>query len=462
MSKLLQVAMGKMVETEIKIPYRWTVRLDQKPLWDYLINHQRDGRAVMVAHRQWGKDTVALNAECCMAHIRPGNYWHMLPQYNQARIAIWESINPDTGKKRIDEAFPQELRARTDNSSMTIDFKNGSNWRLVGSDNYDHTVSAQPVWITYSEWALANPMVWVYTQPMLERNHGNALWIYTPRGDNHGKSHYEFAKNEPGWFAGLVTADKSPVFECDQLARIKRQLISQFGDEAEALALFNQEYMCSFSGAIRGAYYTRQMAVAEAEGRITRVPHQPQIEVDTYWDLGVDDSMAIWFVQHIGPAHHVIDYHEDSGYGLEHYAKILKEKNYNYGVHVMPHDAEAREMSSGDIARSRREVAESVGIRPIEVVPRARNMDLIIQVHIPAARNILSSCWFDKEKCSVGISALKTYSAEWDDSKKKLNNTPAKNWAIHGADAFRTFAVGYSGEKESDKSVTEMMYGFGR
>jgi phage terminase large subunit len=448
--------------SEITLPHNWSRRPDQKALWDYLINHDRDGRAVGVMHRQWGKDTVALHAEACMLHMRIGNYWHMLPKYEQARIAIWESVNPDTGLKRIDEAFPVELRKRTDNSSMIIEFHCGSNWRLVGSDAFDRTVSAQPVWITFSEWALANPMAWVFLQPMIERNHGNALWIYTPRGDNHGKSHFEFAQKEPGWFAQSLRADQTPVFKPDQLDRILRQLISQLGDEAEAKALFEQEYMCSFMGAVRGAYYTRQMAAAEADGRISRVPWQPNIEVNTYWDLGVRDSMAIWFIQHVGKAHHVIDYYENTGFGLEHYANEMQKKPYKYGNHYMPHDAEAREMTSGEIALSRKEVAENLGIKPVITVPRAQNMNLIMQVHIPAVRNVLPSCWFDREKCAVGISALKTYSADWDEEKRILAPRPAENWAIHGADAFRTFAVGYESIKPKNKSVTEMMAEMGR
>jgi hypothetical protein len=429
---------------EITLPNNWSVRPDQKQLWDYLINRDRDGRAVMIAHRQWGKDTVALNAECCMAHIRKGNYWHMLPKYEQARIAIWDSINPDTGKKRIDEAFPMKLRSRTDNSSMTIEFKCGSNWRLVGSDSYDKTVSAQPVWITYSEWALANPMAWVYTQPMLERNHGNALWIYTPRGDNHGKTHFEFAQKEPGWFAQLLRADQTPVFDAEQLARIKRELVAFFQDEAEAEAMFQQEYMCSFAGAIRGAYYTRQMAQAELEGRICEVRWQPAAEVYTYWDLGVDDSTSIWFVQHIGKSHHVIDYYENTGMGMDHYAKTLKDKNYNYASHVMPHDGDARQMTGGELAKSPRELAVDSGLKPVEIVQRAQNMELIIKSHIPAVRNMISQCYFDRQKCAAGISALKSYHAEYDEMKKVSGVRPAHDWSSHGADAFRTFAVGYA------------------
>jgi phage terminase large subunit len=433
-----------MANDKIRLPYNWRVRDDQRPLWDYLLSHERDGRAVMIAHRQWGKDTCALHAECCMAHIRHGNYWHMLPKYEQARIAIWDSINPDTGKKRIDEAFPVELRSRTDNASMTIEFKCGSNWRLVGSDSYDKTVSAQPVWITYSEWALANPMAWVFTQPMLERNHGNALWIYTPRGDNHGKTHFELAKKEPGWFAQIVRADETGVFSPAQLERIKRQLIDFFKDDAEGTAFFEQEYMCSFSGAVRGAYYTKQMTIAEAAGRITRVPYQPAIEVDTYWDIGVDDSTAIWFVQHVGKSHHIIDYYENTGLGMEHYSSVLKDKKYNYSAHIMPHDGNARQMTGGELAKSPKELAEDSGIRPVEIVPRAKNMDLIITSHIPAVRNMLAACYFDREKCAVGISALKSYHAEYDEDKKVSGVRPAHDWSSHAADAFRTFAVGYS------------------
>ena len=442
---------------KINLPYNWSVRTDQKPLWDYLINHTHDGRAAMIAHRQWGKDTVALNAECCISAMRPGNYWHMLPKYDQARIAIWESINPDTGKKRIDEAFPHEIRSRVDNASMTIEFKWKANWRLVGSDNYDKTVSAQPVWITFSEWALANPMAWPILQPMLERNHGNALWIYTPRGDNHGKTHYEMAQREVGWFVQMLRADQTSVFTPEQLERIKRQLIDFFKDDAEGLAFFNQEYMCSFSGAVRGAYYTKQMAQAELDGRICGVRYQPAAEVSTYWDLGVDDSTAIWFIQHIGKSHQVIDYYENTGMGMDHYANILKEKKYNYAVHVMPHDGDARQMVGGELAKSPKELAEDAGLRPVQIVPRVQNMEIVIKSHIPAVRNMISQCWFDREKCAVGISALKSYHSEYSEEKKVSGVRPTHDWSSHGSDAFRTFAVGYAPPKPKDKSVSEMM-----
>jgi hypothetical protein len=162
--------------------------------------------------------------------------------------------------------------------------------------------------------------------------------------------------------------------------------------------------------------------------------------------------MTIWFVQHVGMQHAVIDYYENTGFGLEHYAKALRGKlpgcehrqEYLYGNHHMPHDAEQREMTNSEIALSRKEVAENLGIKPIVVVSRVRNIDTLIQVHIPAVRNIIGACWFDDQKCSKGISALEGYCAEYDEAKKKLGNRPLHNWCSHGADGFRTFGVGYS------------------
>ena len=418
----------------------WKPRKDQWSLWNYL---QKGGlRAVMVAHRRWGKDDVALHWARIAGMERSGNYWHMLPEYGQARKAIWTAVNEDTGKRRIDEAFPRWTRKKIREQEMIIEFGKGSTWQLVGSDNYDSLVGASPVGIVFSEWAVANPQAWAYLSPILERNHGWALFIYTPRGTNHGLTMLKAAQTTPGWFGQCLPADKTPVFSSVQLESIRTNLVSIYGSE-QGEALFRQEYFCSFEGAVFGAYYAKQLETARIEGRIGSVPWAPGFEVDTWWDLGVDDSMSIWFVQIAHNEFRFIDYYENTGYGLEHYAKVLKEKPYVYGNHYMPHDAELREMSSGEIARSRREVAESLGLRPVIVVPRVRNVDTLIQVHIPAVRNLLAQSWFDEKKCSQGLSALEGYSAEYDEERKKLSNRPLHNWCSHASDAFRTGAVGY-------------------
>ena len=355
---------------------------------------------------------------------------------------MWDAVNPRTGKLRIDEAFPKSIRKNTRKQDMTIEFRNGSIWQLVGSDNFDAYVGSPPLGIVLSEWSISNPMAWAFLAPILEENGGWAIFIYTSRGNNHGRTTYDHALVTDGWFAERLPATETPVFESEQLVGIKSEYIRIYGVEL-GTAMFNQEYLCSWEGAVLGAYFAVQVQQARDDGRVTKVPYRPGIEVDTFWDLGVDDSMSIWFMQPLGQGFNFIDYYESSGYGLEHYAKVLKEKGYVYGNHWMPHDASHREMTNSEIAKSRKEVAEDLGISPVAVVKRARNMDTIIQVHIPAVRNILSQCSFDEEKCVDGLRALENYRAEYDNEKKKLGNRPVHDWSSHGSSAFITFAVGY-------------------
>ncbi|MGD0486118.1 MAG: hypothetical protein ABSB94_02905 [Syntrophorhabdales bacterium] len=435
----------------IDIPCGWVPRPDQRTLWDYL---ERGGkRAVCVAHRRWGKDDVALHFTATQMIQRPGNYWHMLPQANQARKVVWDAINPKTGKRRVDEAFPKEIRRKIHEQEMFIEFANGSTWQLVGSDNYNSLVGSAPAGIVFSEYAVADPMAWAYLRPILAANEGWALFIYTPRGANHGKSLYDFARAEPGWFATLLPADRTPVFTPDRLNQERRELLAEFG-ETEGEMLFLQEYYCSFEGMVRGAYYSKQLRAARSDGRITAVPHAAGHEVYTFWDLGMDDSTSIWFMQAIGRELRFIDYYEASGEGLAHYAKVLKERPYVYGDHYMPHDADVRELGTGT---SRKATAENLGIRPVVVVQRARDTQAVLS-GIEAGRNIMSQCWFDERKCAHGLSALEGYQAEYDEEKKKLADHPLHNWCSHGADAWRTMAVGWQ-PRVKHQTVTSVLNG---
>jgi hypothetical protein len=176
----------------LKLPYNgWTARPHQLKLWEYLIRSGK--RAIAVWHRRAGKDEVALHFTACAAAARVGNYWHCLPEFEQARRVVWNAVNPHTGKRRIDEAFPVEWRANTNDSQMLLRFKNQSTFQLIGSDQFDRTVGSSPAGIVYSEWALANPSAWAYHRPMVEENNGWALFITTPRGHNHAKQMFDYA-----------------------------------------------------------------------------------------------------------------------------------------------------------------------------------------------------------------------------------------------------------------------------
>ncbi|OQW38077.1 MAG: hypothetical protein A4E20_04705 [Nitrospira sp. SG-bin2] len=414
----------------INLPYNWQPRPYQRKLWNYLEGGGK--RAVAVWHRRAGKDDVCLHWAATAAFDRVGSYWHMLPEATQARKAIWDAVNPHTGRRRIDEAFPGPLRDVTREVDMFIRFKNGSTWQVVGSDNFNSLVGSPPIGLVFSEYALANPEAWDYLRPILAENGGWSLFIYTPRGRNHGKVLYDVAESEPAWFAERLRAAETGVFTPESLDEERRQLVSQYGEDV-GLAKFRQEYECSFEGAILGAYYAREMAAAELDKRIASVPWEPSIPVITAWDLGIDDETSIWFAQLVGKEVHLIDHIHGSGHGMPHYANLVKQKPYAYSEHLLPHDAEPRERGSG---KSIDEVLRSLELKT-RIIPRMDVMD-----GINAARNLLPKCWFDAKKCAYGIESLQQYRTEYDDDKKTFKTTPYHDWTSHAADAFRYLALG--------------------
>jgi hypothetical protein len=182
-----------------------------------------------------------------------------------------------------------------------------------------------------------------------------------------------------------------------------------------------------------GAYYAKQLINARNEKRIGRIPYDDTVPVHTAWDLGYNDSTAVWFFQVIGKEIHLIEYIEGSGESLSHWLGVVQSKEYFYNKHLAPHDILAHEYTSG---MTRQVSARKMGVSLIAV----QRVDLI--PGIDAARNILNRCWFDSVKCEKGIRALENYKKEWNDRQGCWASQPLHNWASHGADAFRTLATG--------------------
>lgn len=368
---------------------------------------------------------------------RVGNYWHMLPEAAQARKAIWDAVNPHTGKKRIDEAFPKEIRKRTNNQEMFIEFVNGSTWQVLGSDNFNSQVGSTPRGIVFSEWALADPNAWAYMRPILAENGGWALFITTPRGRNHAKRMFDAAMkamNEDGsWFCQKLTADDTNVFTAETLATEERELIAEMGED-EGKAKMEQEYRCSFDAALPGAYYGKEMNLAEQTNRIGKVPYVKGIPVFPVFDFGrgLSNSTAIWFVQIVGAEVRLIDYEEGNSGDIEHYGKLIKEKGFLIGKLVIPHDGKDKRLGTG---LSYQEQFENMGFE-VEVLPRPEN----VLSHINLTRNLIGQSFFDKDNCERGIDCLRNYHREWDEVAKVFKQNPKHNWASHGSDAYRYIA----------------------
>lgn len=432
----------------IDLPNKWKARAYQMPLWNYL---GRGGkRAVVRWHRRSGKDDVFLHHTACAAHERRGNYWYLLPEYAQARKSMWDSINSHTGKKRIDEAFPQELRKSTKDQEMMIQFHCGSTFQLVGSDNFNSLVGSPPVGLVFSEYALSNPSAWAYLMPILEENGGWAGFNSTPRGKNHFKNLCEFAEKEQGWFYQALSADKTGVFTAEQLDNILRQMQSTHGDDF-GKALFEQEYYVSFDAAIPGSIWGDLLRRADLQGRIGDVPFDPDFPVHTAWDLGRTDDTAIWFFQLIAGEINIIDYHASSLKEIEFYADVLRGTHdstdttsvmalkrrtveYQYGTHWIPHDARPRRLGMGGKSILQQFMDQKVG--RFVITP---NLDK--QEGIQAARATLPRCHFDKTNCEDGIEHLKSYHREWDEEKMMFLDNPVHDGSSHAADAFRYLSL---------------------
>lgn len=420
----------------IQLPHKWRPRAYQRAAWDYL---ERGGRhAELIWHRRSGKDEISLHRTACAAFERKATYWHMLPEASQARKAIWEAINPHTGVRRIDEAFPLEIRASTNATEMLIRFKNGSTWQVVGSDNFNSLVGSPPAGVVFSEWALANPASRAYLRPILLENGGWQIYITTPRGKNHAHRTYTAAKKEPGAFAQVLAATETKTLSAEQLESERLAYIEDFGlDQGEAL--FEQEYMCSFDAAVMGAYYAKYLANAEREGRIGNVPYQDEFPVYTAWDIGYSDDTAIWFYQVIRGEVRVIDYYAANGHGVDHYAEVLDKKAYHYArmgskpVLYLPHDARAKTFAAQ--GKSAQEQFFALGYTS-HIVPQ-----LSLQDGIQAVRAMLPRCVFDAERCGDAVESLKLYRREWDEDRRVFRDTPLHDWTSHPADAFRMLAV---------------------
>lgn len=424
----------------VTLPNNWRPRAYQQAAWDAFEHGTK--RFCLVWHRRAGKDDFGLRVTSVAAFQRPGNYWHMLPEAAQARKAIWDAINPHTGKRRIDEAFPHEIRAGQSETEMMIEFTSGSTWQVVGSDNYNSLVGSPPVGVIYSEYALADPASWAFLRPILAENNGFAMMISTPRGPNHLRRLYDAAKSRDEWFAQTLTVEQTGAMSKETLERELRDYIDEFGLE-EGTALYEQEYMCSFEAQIIGSIYGSQIRQARSEGRIGAVSYDPYIPVGTMWDLGVSDATAIWFFQQSGEKINFIDYYSANNVGFDHYAKVLRDKRYTYdrNLHIFPHDIEARELTT---AERRCDTMWKLGI-PCTVVPAHS-----VWEGINVVKRNFHRFHFDAGRCEAGIEGLTMYQKEYDRDNRMFKNKPKHDFTSHPCDALR---IGMAYLPEAPQSV---------
>lgn len=191
-----------------------------------------------------------------------------------------------------------------------------------------------------------------------------------------------------------------------------------------------------------GAYYTEEMKKAEKDERICDLIYDPTLPVHTFWDLGIDDYMAIWFAQGKNGQWNFIDYYENTGKALGHYAKVMADKAKDrgfqlYGKDIWPHDGVNRVDGDGDDPERRCDIWKRLTEREPVILKRHGVGD-----GIEATRAMISTSRYDRRYCAEGLRHLRRYGRERDEVRNVFKPDPRHDEHSHCADAHRTAAMG--------------------
>jgi len=404
---------------KVEIPYA--------PRRAFMPFHNRTHRwACLVAHRRAGKTVAAINDMIRAAFTSKDSmplYGYVAPYRSQAKSVVWDYL----------KHYSRPISKDANEAELTVTLLNNSKIRLFGADNADAMRGLGFSGVYLDEFGDFKPSVWGnVVRPALSDKQGWCVFGGTPKGKN---QFYDIrqtaAKQKDDWFLLELPASKSGLLPETELDAARSQLSKD---------QFDQEYECSFEAAILGAFFGVEMREATDTGRITRVDYQPEVPVHTAWDLGYRDDTAIWFYQVIRGEIHVIDYYAVSGANISELAAVVTGKPYKYGKHYLPHDARAKTLAASGKSVIE-QMAEHLGINNMAIVP-----DLSVQDGIQAVRMMLPYTWFDEDRCSEGLEALRQYQREYDEDKKAFRQTPRHDWCSHPADAMRMLAIAWRAE----------------
>lgn len=381
---------------------------------------RRERWACLVCHRRAGK-TVACVADLVDAALRctkpNGRFAYIAPYYTQAKDVAWTYV------KQLSAPIPG---VQINESELRVDYPNGARVRLYGADNADRMRGLYFDGAVLDEPADMRPSVWgEVVRPTLSDRQGWAVFIGTPKGHNEFYDRWKEAEDRPAeWFRMMLRADESGILPQSELDDARSTMTAE---------QYEQEYLCSFEAAILGAYFGKEMADAERDGRIAHVPYDPELPCYTAWDLGKGANMPVWVWQPTRAGPNVIDFvegvHSD---GIPQVLKKIADLPYKIEADYVPPDAKTTDIGSG---RSRIEQLILHSGRTPRIVP-----DLKVDDRIAAARLTIPVTRFDRVRCKDGIEALKQYKADFDEVLKAFRDQPLKNWASHPADAYQVLA----------------------
>lgn len=441
---------------QVEIPYSprtWAKKLHASTKrWAALVLHRRAGKTTgILNHHQraavddnWEMARLkALLPHAQESYLKPllrqRVYWHVMPTMKQARLVAWDML------KYYSAPIPD---ARPNNTEMLVTYPNGSKVQLLGADDPDSLRGPGLSGLSLDEYSQISSRVFGTVLSKALGDHlGYCIFAGTIIGEDQLYETYQAAKNNAEWYAVWQDIDQSLKTESGPtLTALTRALEDDRKlvlAGAMTQAAFDQEWYLSPEAAIEGAIYEKELAAARKADRITRVPHDPMLPVDTDWDIGFGDATAIWFSQSLRSGEvRLIDYYEASGEALPHYAQVLKTRaadlGYVYGTHWAPWDFAATSFETG---KSRMAAAKEHGFTFKQSPRLARTTQGEVEEGINAVRLLFARCWFDETRCKAGIEALRHYKRDFNKRLDEFKPNPVHDWASHGADAFRSLSA---------------------
>ena len=378
----------------------------------------KDSRfSVVVAHRRMGKTVCAINQlihsaiKCDKPNPR---FAYVAPTYNQAKRIAWDYLLE----------YTRPLNGKANIAELRVDFM-GRRINLYGADNPDSLRGIYLDGCVLDEIGNINPTLFTeIVRPALADRLGYCVAMGTPKGQNHFKDLRDRGANKDGWELLEFKSSQTGIVDKQELLAAKAEM----GDDK-----YMQEFECSFNAPVEGSYYSSIINDVEANNQITDIPKDELARTYTGWDLGISDSTSIWVAQLVNKEIRLIDFVENHGVGLDYYVNWLREHDYMYATHILPHDVAVRELGTG---KSRKEILEEAGLN-ITIATKLTVMD-----GISSARKILPRCWFDKDNTKQGLDALRNYRRVFDEKRNVFHDRPFHDWASHASDAFRYLAVG--------------------
>lgn len=394
---------------------------------------------VVVWHRAAGKTFAMVNYIIEKALTNKdtlAKYAYIAPFREQAKTVVWDLMKWQLSY------LPNVV---FNEAELKVTMPTGAVILVRGADNPNALRGNHLNGVVLDEVADMPESLWPKViSPSLERKNGWCVFIGTPAGKNLFFNYYmmAFDKNNTDWGSYMLKITESGLKTPEEMATIKRRI----GKEA-----FEQEYMCSFTAAVKGTYYGEEINELADSGKIGDYPYDRRYPVITAWDLGSNDATSVWFVQKIDNQIRVIDFEQKTRSKIPVFIQILRDKKYKYEEHLFPHDAKQVRFET---AKTAIEQFREAGIGRCKVVKKRD-----IMTGISAVRSFLQNCVFNEKTTSEGLNSLSLYRSEYNERLSVFQATPRHDEHSHAADAFRYLATGMT-KTPDRRDLSDVDYSF--